>query len=102
MPKRLTEDHANARLLADAVAAQPEAAEIDLESVQTNIVIFKLRGKDQSDRGDAAAFTAELKKMGVLVSAIGPDSVRFVTHYDVDRAACQKAAAIVTEQLRSL
>ena len=46
MPKRLHEDHANARLLAEAVAAQPEAAEIDLESVQTNIVIFKLRGKE--------------------------------------------------------
>ena len=50
MPKRLHEDHANARLLADAVAAQPKAAEIDLEAVQTNIVIFKLRGKDQNQR----------------------------------------------------
>ena len=51
--------------------------------------------------GDAAAFTAALKQKGVLVSAIGPHSVRFVTHYDVDRAACQKAAAIVSEQLQS-
>jgi threonine aldolase len=102
MPKRLSEDHANARLLADAVAAQPEAAEIDLEAVQTNIVIFKLRGKDQNGGGDAAGFTAALKQKGVLVSAIGPHAIRFVTHYDVDRAACQKAAAIVTEQLRSL
>jgi threonine aldolase len=40
-----------------------------------------------------------LKQKGVLVSAIGPHSVRFVTHYDVDRSACQKAAAIVSEQL---
>jgi threonine aldolase len=102
MPKRLSEDHANARLLADAVAAQPNAAEIDLEAVQTNIVIFKLRGKGQNGGGDAAAFTTALKAKGVLVSAIGPHSIRFVTHYDVDRAACQKAAAIVTEQLRSL
>jgi threonine aldolase len=102
MPKRLHEDHANARLLADAVAAQPKVAEIDLETVQTNIVIFKLRCGDQNGGGDAAAFTAALKQKGVLVSAIGPHSVRFVTHYDVDRAACQKAAAIVTEQLRSL
>ncbi len=99
MPKRLHEDHANVRLLADAVAAVPKAAEIDLESVQTNIVIFKLRGKDQNNGGDAAAFTAALKQKGVLVSAIGQHSVRFVTHYDVDRAACQKAAAIVSEQL---
>jgi threonine aldolase len=111
MPKRLCEDHANARLLADAVRAQPNAAEIDMESVQTNIVIFKLRGgnqksrdqsNDQSNGGDAAAFTAALKQKGVLVSAIGPHSVRFVTHYDVDRAACEKAAGIVTEQLRLL
>ena len=102
MPKRLHEDHANARLLADSVAAQPKAAEIDLESVQTNIVIFKLRGKDQGTWGDAAAFSAALKEKGVLASVTGPHSVRFVTHYDVDRAACEKAAAIVSEQLRGL
>jgi len=102
MPKRLHEDHANARLLADSVAAQPKAAEIDLESVQTNIVIFKLRGKDQGTWGDAAAFSAALKEKGVLASVTGPHSVRFVTHYDVDRAACEKAAAIISEQLRGL
>jgi threonine aldolase len=102
MPKRLHEDHANARLLADAVASQPKAAEIDLESVQTNIVIFKLRSKDEGAWGDAAAFNAALKGKGVLASAIGPHSIRFVTHYDVDRAACETAAAIVSEQLRAL
>ena len=102
MSKRLHEDHANARLLAEAVAAEPAVAEIDLETVQTNIVIFKLRSKDQATGGDAAAFTAALKQKGVLVSAIGPHSIRFVTHYDVDHAACQGAAAIVSEQLRLL
>ncbi len=98
MPKRLAEDHANARLLAEAVAAQPKAAEIDLEAVQTNIVIFRLRGREENGGGDAAAFTAVLKRKGVLVSSIGPHAVRFVTHYDVDRAACEKAAALVFEQ----
>src|SRR6201996_1976163 len=102
MPKRLHEDHANARRLAEAVAAEPAAAEIDLETVQTNIVIFKLRGKEKSSGGDAAAFVAALKQKGVLVSAIGPHAVRFVTHYDVDRVACQRAAAVVSEQLRLL
>ncbi|HTD96784.1 MAG TPA: low-specificity L-threonine aldolase [Edaphobacter sp.] len=97
MPARLVEDHANARLLAEAVAAQPKAAELDLDAVQTNIVIFKLRGE-----GDAAAFTAALKQKDILVSAIGPHSIRFVTHYDVDRAACEKAASIVSDQLRAL
>jgi threonine aldolase len=97
MPKRLSEDHANARLLAEVVAAQSKTAEIDMEGVQTNIVIFKLR-----NGGDAAAFTAALKQKNVLASAIGPHAVRFVTHYDVDREACTRAAAIVTEQLRTL
>jgi threonine aldolase len=95
MPKRLVEDHANARLLAEAVAAVPDAAEIDMGAVQTNIVIFKLR-----NNGDAVAFTSALKQRDVLVSAIGPHAVRFVTHYDVDRAACTRAAAIVSEELR--
>jgi threonine aldolase len=103
MPKRLHEDHANARLLAEAVAAEPKVAEIDLDSVETNIVIFTLRGKEGNTGGDAAAaFAAALKVRGVLASVTGPYSVRFVTHYDVDRATCEKAAAIISEQLRSL
>jgi threonine aldolase len=103
MPKRLAEDHANARLLAEAVAGVPEAAEIDMAGVETNIVIFKLRKNSKlRDAGDAAVFTAALKQKGVLVSAIGPHAVRFVTHYDVDREACTRAAAIVSEQLRAL
>jgi threonine aldolase len=96
MPARLKEDHANARLLAEAVATESKA-EIDLEAVQTNIVIFKIKGK-----GDAAVFCAALKHKGVLSSAVGPHSVRFVTHYDVDQAACVKAASITLEQLRLL
>ena len=94
-PALLAADHANARLLAEAVAAQPRAS-IDLESVQTNIVIFSLKGG-----GDAAAFCTALKKKDVLASAIGPHAVRFVTHYDVSRADCEAAAAIVSEELRS-
>jgi threonine aldolase len=97
MPKRLAEDHANARLLAEAVAGQAKVAEIDMGAVQTNIVIFKLKND-----GDAAGFTAALMEKGVLVSAIGPHAVRFVTHYDVDREACTRAAAIVSEQLRGV
>ena len=93
MPRRLGEDHANARLLAEAVA-NAGAAEIDLEAVQTNIVIFSLKRS-----GDAAAFCAALKEKGVLASAIGPNTVRFVTHYDVSREMCEEAAAITVEQL---
>jgi len=93
MPARLTDDHANARLLADAVAAH-EAAEIDMATVQTNIVIFKLR----SGR-DASAFCAALKERGVLASGIGPRSVRFVTHFDVSAQDCERAANVTRELL---
>jgi threonine aldolase len=91
-PGRLVEDHRNARLLAEAVAASPKA-EVDLETVRTNIVIFRLPG------GGAAEFVAGLKQQGVLASAIGSDAVRFVTHLDVDRAECEKAAGIVAAEL---
>ncbi len=94
MPQRLGEDHANARLLAEAVAAVPEV-EIDLPAVQTNIVIFQLQG------GDAAGFCARLKDEGVLASAVGPNSVRFVTHFDVSRDDCRKAARITVELLEA-
>jgi threonine aldolase len=96
MPARLKDDHANARLLAEAIASET-AAEIDLDAVQSNIVIFKLR-----NHGDAAKFCNALKQKGILSSAVGPHSVRFVTHYDVDQAACAKAGSITLEQLRLL
>ncbi len=89
MPARLPEDHANALLLATAVAQSP-AVDIDLDAVETNIVIFSLK-----DGGNAPALVASLRQQGVLASAIGPHSVRFVTHFDVSRADCEAASRIV-------
>jgi threonine aldolase len=85
-PQRLHEDHANARLLAESLAGLPQV-EIDLDAVRTNIVIFTLRG-----RGDAAGLVMRLKHRGVLAGTVGRHSVRFVTHRDVDRTACEEAA----------
>ena len=93
MPKRLHEDHANAKLLADAVA-QSGAVEIDPAKVETNIVIFALR-----NGGDASGLVAKLKAEGVLASAIGPHAVRLVTHYDVARRDCEKAAEVLARLL---
>ena len=94
MPARLGEDHANVRLLAEA-AADGDVAEIDMASVQTNMVIFKLK-----KGGDAAAFCAALKEKGVLVGGLGPRVVRFVTHFDVSREDCQRAAGVVADVLK--
>jgi threonine aldolase len=93
MPKRLGEDHANARLLAEAIA-RCDAAEIDPNEVQTNIVIFTLR-----DEGDAAVLVRALRESGVLASAIGPHMVRLVTHYDVTRKDCERAASVLERLL---
>jgi threonine aldolase len=93
MPARLGEDHANARILAEAVAGC-DVAEIDLDGVQTNIVIFRLRAG-----GDAEAFCVALKAKGVLASAIAPRAVRFVTHFDVSTEQCERAAREARAQL---
>jgi threonine aldolase len=95
MPLRLHEDQANARMLAEALA-QCSEVDIDLEAVQTNIVIFKLRTLT------AETLVSRLKVRGVLTSSVGPNAVRFVTHHDVDRAACESAAQIVVQELESV
>ena len=91
-PKRLHEDHANARLIAERLAESPQV-EIDLEAVRTNIVIFRLK----DGKGDA--FLAKLKERGILASSVGRHGIRFVTHRDVDRSACEVAARAAVEIL---
>jgi threonine aldolase len=87
-PPKLAEDHANAKLLA-------EAAGIDPARVATNIVILDLAARGRTP----AEFLAGLKERGVLASAVGGGRVRFVTHYDVSRAGCERAARAIRELL---
>jgi threonine aldolase len=94
-PSRLHEDHANARLLAEALSTI-EGVVIDLKSVETNIVIFRLTGPQP-----AAKLVERLKEHGVLASAMGPDTIRLVTHLDVDRAACVTAAEVLAEEIHT-
>jgi len=93
MPALLPADHANARLLAEAVAGCDGVA-IDLEGVQTNIVLFTLRGE-----GDAVGLVAALKAEGILCSAIGLHAVRLVTHHQITREECEHAAGVLTRLL---
>ena len=78
--ERLAEDHAHARLLAEACGVDPAG-------VDTNIVVVP--------RPDAAEFVAAARAEGVLVSAVGPTAVRMVTHLDVSRDDAEKAAAVL-------
>ncbi|MGD0941179.1 MAG: GntG family PLP-dependent aldolase [Terracidiphilus sp.] len=95
-PKRLHEDHANARLLAEALDNIDKVA-IDLEGVETNIVIFRL-----TDGLSAVDLVKRLKARGILASAFATDAIRLVTHLDVDRAACIKAAEALAEEIEAV
>jgi threonine aldolase len=81
MVERLRDDHENARVLAEGLAALP-GVKIDLRSVQTNIVIFDMARTDL----DAAGLVLKLAGQGVQCFSVGPNRIRMVTHKDVDRA----------------
>jgi threonine aldolase len=85
---RLAEDHANARRLAERLV-NCAAVQLDLASVQTNIVVFHLK----PGAPDAATVVAQARSTGVLVAAFGVRTVRAVTHLDVSAAQCDEAAA---------
>jgi threonine aldolase len=92
-PARLYEDHASARLLAEGVADIP-GIEIDLATVQTNIVIFDVSGTGKT----SAEIAAALRSHGVLASPVNHQRIRFVTHLNVSRANCEQAL----QSLRSI
>ena len=73
---RLAEDHANARLLGEGLAAI-DALDVDLDGVQTNMVFF--RPKD----GRHQALADYLAGKGILVDAA--KAIRLVTHMQVTR-----------------
>jgi threonine aldolase len=77
-PALLHTDHANARHLAEELAALPQIM-IDPERVVTNIVIFDLNGTSFG----AGEFCTFMAARGILATAFGPMTVRMVTHYDV-------------------
>ena len=78
--ERLSDDHEHAKLLAEACGVDPA-------SVHTNIVVVPT--------ADPAAVVGAAREDGVLVSAVGATSLRLVTHLDVDRAATERAAAVL-------
>ena len=76
-PKRLHEDHENARRLAEGLA-EIHGIAIDVERVVTNIVIFDISGTGKSQ----TAIVETLASNGILCVGFG-DQIRMVTHLDV-------------------
>jgi threonine aldolase len=91
MVDRLAEDHANARTLAEGVAALPGLS-VDLAAVQTNIVIFRV-----ARPGAAAALVEGCLARKIKLHAIGPQAIRCVTHKDVDADDIQRALQALRE-----
>jgi len=93
---RLAEDHERARALALGLAELPGIA-VDAARVDTNIVIFDVRG---------AGLTGEefgrrtLERFGVRFSVLGPTVVRAVTHLDLPRDAVERALSAARAALR--
>ena len=88
---RLAEDHTNARIIGEYVAGT--RAEIDLSTVQTNIVIFRV----PEPLPDAATVVRLAQQQGVLVSAFAARTVRATTHLNVDAAQCRRAGEVLAK-----
>ena len=78
--ERLAEDHEHAGILADACGVDPA-------TVDTNIVVV--------DRPDAARYVTAARDEGVLISAVGPRTVRLVTHLGVSAGDAKRAAEVL-------
>jgi threonine aldolase len=88
---RLAEDHANARTLASGLGALSDI-EIDLNSVETNIVIFEV--DDAPGLVQRAAHEVELW-------AVDERRVRAITHLDVTSSDIARAVEAISDALRS-
>lgn len=91
--QRLAEDHANAKLLAAAVADTPGLTLVPPD-VETNLVWFEVA----PEAGTARQVAGRLREHGLLVAALGEAVVRACTHLDVSRADCERAAEVIRRQ----
>jgi threonine aldolase len=94
--ERLVEDHANAKLLAEALASMT-GVDIRPEDVETNIVFFELTTEASVT---APVFVDRLEQRGVRMIAMGPSRIRAVTHLDVSREGIERALETIRDVLR--
>ena len=88
---RLAEDDDNARLIAEGVDGIPGAT-LRKPAVPTNIVMF-------DTLAPADELVARMREENVLVSSMGPHTLRCVTHLNVDATGARRAAAVVARVL---
>jgi threonine aldolase len=91
---RLAEDHAQAQMLAQALAELPGVC-LNPADVETNIVIFDVRATGRP----AQEIAAHLEQEGVRLSVVGRTKLRAVTHLDVSRRDIDGAIAVLRRVL---
>ena len=92
---RLDEDHLNARLLAEELS-RFKGLGVDLDKVQTNIVLVDVSGTGM----DSEQFVKAIREVGVNAVTFSPKLVRFVTHRDVSRRDIEDAVQAVASRLQ--
>jgi threonine aldolase len=92
--ERLADDHDNARLLAQGLAAI-DGVILDPQTVETNIVYFDLGPGKQS----AAELAAGLSQRGVLINPTGARRLRAVTNYQISATDIETTLAAIEEVL---
>ena len=88
--ERLRDDHANARLIGDAVR-ETDGLKLVPPRVETNVVWFEVDPK----LGTARDVTDRLRRLGILLAPLGERVVRACTHLDVSKSDCERAAEII-------
>jgi threonine aldolase len=91
---RLQEDHEKARYLARELSRAPGLS-IDMESVQTNIIIISVEKSGHTPEEILGA----LRERGVLLTLGNYMGVRAVTHLDVTMEQVKQAAAVILETM---
>ncbi len=89
MVERLSEDHARARALAERLGKTPGLV-VNNGGPSTNMIFLSLADSVSLSAKEAAE---QLKARGVLVGVVGARQFRLVTHYEVDDAGVEQAAA---------
>lgn len=92
--KRMAQDHRRAKLLAEAITGIG-SIDIDIASVQTNIVVFDIRRTGLSPE----QAEVRLARKGLLLVAFGAASLRAVTHLDVDDRDIERAGEVLGQVL---
>jgi len=97
MLPQIEKDHHNARILAEGLAAI-DGIELDLNLVQTNIVMFDVSNLV----ANAQEFEEKLEARGVYASVFSPRQIRFVTYRNINQPEIDKVLEITREIVREL